>query len=375
MAGQLSATGKAAFTLEAVVAGGLVVEQLVTTLNAAKPWQLALPASGIVGLTGPSGGGKSTLLAALAGQRSCSGVVEFAGRTWQNGRSGIPAHKRDMSLGFQDSRLFSGQTVAQNLALAHRYSRRPLDSGARTQLQADFGIQHLLQSPVEQLSGGEAQRVALLRQLFHNAALQLFDEPLAAVDQALVIRRLLPTLRAFWERHPALVLWTSHNFNEIQLLADRCLWMENAALTGPLRLQDVARRLQFGDFGHTCYSRVEALVVGQQGGMLELSLGGHKLFADRVTGDYARGQSVAFLLESGDISLSLEWPGLSSILNCLPVTLVGRQALDDGRVRLQLRSGTQDFQADISCLSFERLGLHDGGQYFAQFKAGSLAGL
>ncbi|WP_299944725.1 ATP-binding cassette domain-containing protein [uncultured Microbulbifer sp.] len=354
---------------------GLCVEGLVTSLNATTPWQLILPASGVFGLTGPSGGGKSTLLSTLAGQRRCRGTIAFASTVWQSGRRALATHKRALSLGFQDSRLFAGQSVADNLALARRYSRRSLPGEECDQLLRDFGIAPLLHQPVELLSGGEAQRVALLRQLFHNAPLQLFDEALSAVERAQVLRRLLPTLRDFWTRHPALVIWTSHDFDEIQLLAQRCLWMECANLSAPMSLTEVARRLEANALGDSCRSRIEARVESLRDGLLSLDLGGVSLYADRVTGHYRNGDTAAFLLDAGDISLSLEKPGLSSILNCLPVTLAGKQGLANGRIRLQLTAAGQMLYADISRLSCERLQLRAGTTYFAQFKAGSLAGL
>ncbi|GAB2890987.1 ATP-binding cassette domain-containing protein [Microbulbifer echini] len=354
---------------------GLSVEGLVTSLNTATPWELTLPATGVFGLTGPSGSGKSTLLAALAGQRRCRGNITFANTVWQRGRRALATHKRAASLGFQDSRLFAGQSVADNLALARKYSHRPLPAEECEQLLKAFGIAPLLHQPVELLSGGEAQRVALLRQLFHNAPLQLFDEPLSAVDRAQVLRSLLPTLRDFWARYPALVLWTSHDFDEVQLLAQRCLWMQSADLSAPLPLFEVAKYLDSKAVGDSFRSRIEARVESLRGGLLTLELGGVSIYADRVAGDYRKGDTAVFLLEAGDISLSVEKPGLSSILNCLPVTLTGKKHLADGRTRLQLTLAEQVLYADISQLSCERLQLREGSTYFAQFKAGSPAGL
>ncbi|SDJ89889.1 ATP-binding cassette domain-containing protein [Microbulbifer yueqingensis] len=354
----------------------LLVEELVTALNPASPWELALPATGIFGLSGPSGGGKTTLLAALAGQRPCAGRVIFAGIPWQDGPRGLAVHRRDLALGFQDGRLFAGQSVADNLALAHRYSRRRLAEQERADLIAAFGVAALLEQPVERLSGGEAQRVALLRQLFSNAAVQLYDEPLSAVDRSQVLRRLIPVLKSFWARHPALVIWTSHDLSEIQLLATACLWMEEAVLEGPVPVREAARRLaSAGDGEFTCRSRVEARVESCEAGLLTLSVGETPLYADRVAGDHCPGDRVAFLLDSGDISLSIERPGLSSILNCLPVELQAVTPLEDGRVRLRLAAAGQLLSADISHLSCTRLQLEEGGHYYAQFKAGSITGL
>lgn len=355
---------------------GLVVEGLRTSLNPTSPWQFDLPGEGIFGFSGPSGGGKSTLLAALAGQCACKGNIRFGGTQWQDGAWGLAAHRRDLVLGFQDGRLFAGQSVADNLALAHRYSRRPLPGSEREELIRAFGIERTLAQPVGQLSGGEAQRVALLRQLFSNAAVQLYDEPLSAVDRSRAIRQLLPMLRMFWARHPALIFWTSHDFNEIQLLTTQCLWMDDGKLFGPAGVPQVVRRFSSADGArYSRSSRMEARVESFAAGLLTLSLGNTFLYADRVEGNYKPGDQVAFLLDSGEISLSLSRPGLSSILNCIAVELRGVTPLTDGRVRLQLLTSDQSVYADISRLSYDRLRLRKGGRYYAQFKAGSLAGL
>ncbi|MBB3062356.1 ATP-binding cassette domain-containing protein [Microbulbifer rhizosphaerae] len=351
---------------------GLRARKLVTPLNPGAPWDLDLPARGIVGLSGPSGAGKSTLLQALAGLRGCSGDIHWSGICWQSGNRRLAAHRRDACVGFQDCRLFAGTSVAENLALVHRHSRRPLPPAERQQLLAGFGATDLLDKPVESLSGGEAQRVALLRQLFSNPALQLCDEALSAVDRPLRLR-LLPQLWDFWQRHQALVVWASHSVEEIQLLADSCLWMECGHLRGPLPTPQVAARL--ADEKMPEYSRIDARVTEQRAGLLRLSLEGHSLYADRAANNYRVGQAVHFLLAAGDISLSVAHPGLSSALNCLPVRLDNLEVAGDGRVRLLLSVGEAQFCADISGISCERLALKAGKNYFAQFKACAPLGL
>ena len=76
---------------------------------------------GITAVFGPSGSGKTTLLRAIAGlERGARGRIAFDGATWQDGTRWLPPHRRRIGYVFQDGRLFSHLTVAQNLRFAHR---------------------------------------------------------------------------------------------------------------------------------------------------------------------------------------------------------------------------------------------------------------
>lgn len=209
---------------------GLEVRGLHSPLH--KPMDLVLPACSVVGVSGPSGAGKSALLAALAGLLPASGEIHWRGHCWQKPGYSLPLHQRPLSLGFQDARLFPGLSVARNLELAERYQRRPLDGALRSHLLDACAIRELLPRPVEQLSGGEAQRVALLRLLFNNAPVQFFDEPLSALDWPLRAA-IIAALGDYWEQCPALVLWVSHDWLELRELAQRVIWLRDGGLAEP----------------------------------------------------------------------------------------------------------------------------------------------
>ncbi|WP_308366173.1 MULTISPECIES: ATP-binding cassette domain-containing protein [unclassified Microbulbifer] len=352
---------------------GLVVEGLCTRVHTA-PADLQLPVSGVVGVCGPSGAGKSALLSALAGLMPARGSVCWCGQRWQGRRFSLPLHRRPLSLGFQEARLFANLTVAQNLQLAERYCRRPLREPEREALLDALALKPLLSRPVEQLSGGEAQRVALLRQLLNNAPVQFFDEPLSAVDMPLRIQRIVPALKKFWRDNPALVLWVSHDADELQLLAERFVHVTEGRVT-------VAEKPPASLHSENPLSaarshlmlRVREFLPEHQ--LLVLDLEGQVLYADRAHGRYRAGETVRAMLSAADISLSVGRPSPSSLLNCLPVTLVDSGPLYDGRVRLHLDCGGRKLWAEISKYSYKKLQLKPGQSLFAQFKAGSLQGL
>ena len=132
---------------------------------------------------GPSGSGKSTLLRVVAGlERPDTGRIEIDGVDV----SDVPPHLRRVGLMFQDNALFPHMDVGENVAYGLRMHGVSPDDRKR---QSDdllelVGLGGFGGRNVASLSGGEAQRVALARTLAPDPRLLLFDEPMAAIDQA-----------------------------------------------------------------------------------------------------------------------------------------------------------------------------------------------
>jgi molybdate transport system ATP-binding protein len=174
----------------------------------------------VVALAGPSGAGKTTVLNAIAGLvRPGSGHIRIDDRVLYDSARGIdlPAHRRRIGYVFQDARLFPHLDVRRNL----RYGRHG-DAQARFGFEAVvelLGIGHLLARRTANLSGGEAQRVAIGRALLSQPAILLFDEPLTALDQA---RReeLIPYLQRVRDEVRLPMLYVSHHPDEVRRLAD-----------------------------------------------------------------------------------------------------------------------------------------------------------
>jgi molybdate transport system ATP-binding protein len=146
--------------------------------------ELTFPA-GVTVLTGPSGSGKSTLLRIAAGLvRPDAGRVALDGRVLDNGRTHVPAFRRNLAYLFQEYALFPHLDVLDNVGYglaARGAARGPRRATARTWLER-LGIEALAKSRPAQLSGGERQRVALARALACEPRGLLLDEPFAALD-------------------------------------------------------------------------------------------------------------------------------------------------------------------------------------------------
>ena len=173
----------------------------------------------VVALLGPSGSGKTTLLRLIAGlQPADSGAVLLDGRSLD----GVPAHRRNIGLVFQDEQLFPHLDVRANVAFGLRMAGRSRhEQAARVDdLLALVGLPGFADRRVTSLSGGEAKRVALARSLAPAPAVLLLDEPLTGLDPELH-DRLAADLAALLRRTGTTALMVTHDLAEAATIADR----------------------------------------------------------------------------------------------------------------------------------------------------------
>ena len=144
----------------------------------------SLPPRARVAVIGPSGGGKSTLLAAIAGF-----LPPTSGRILWDGAdlAGTDPGARPCTILFQDQNLFPHLTLRQNIGLGLRPDLKlSPDEWARVEAALDrVGLGGLGGRATASLSGGQAARAALARALLRARPLLLLDEPFAALGPAL----------------------------------------------------------------------------------------------------------------------------------------------------------------------------------------------
>ena len=195
-----------------------------------------------IALLGPNGSGKSTLLGILAGLvRPATGRVVLDGEALTDvgpGRPGtmVAPHARRTALLGQEALLFPHLDALENVAFGPRSSGTSR-STARADAQRwldEVGVGDLADRRPRQLSGGQAQRVAVARALAADPRVLLLDEPMAALDVA-VQPALRQVLRRVLADRTAIVV--THDPLDALLLADRVVVLESGRVVeqGPSR--------------------------------------------------------------------------------------------------------------------------------------------
>lgn len=179
-------------------------------------------------LLGPSGSGKTTLIRLIAGLESMQG-----GEILLDGQeiSQLEPRARHIGMTFQGYALYPHLSVRQNLAYPLKVRRVVRqEATARVAETAHLlGISHLLDRRIQQISGGEQQRVAIGRAIVQKPSLYLLDEPISNLDASLresvrgEIRRLQRALKAT-------MIIVTHDQLDALAIADRIAVLRNGVL-------------------------------------------------------------------------------------------------------------------------------------------------
>ena len=174
----------------------------------------------ITGLYGPSGAGKTTFLEIIAGlRRPAQGSVVLHGRTLTDvvKRVHVPIEHRRVGYVPQDLALFPHLSAEQNLYYGFKGHNHELASPQR--VIEVLELAPLLARPVQRLSGGEQQRVALGRALLAQPQILLLDEPLSNLDDRLK-ERILPYFKAIQTEFRVPILYVTHSRMELTAICD-----------------------------------------------------------------------------------------------------------------------------------------------------------
>ena len=180
----------------------------------------------ILCLLGPSGCGKTTLLRSIAGlEPPDSGRVLFEGRDI----GGVPPHRRNFGLMFQEFALFPHKSVGENVAFGLKMKQTGNPEQRVQEMLSLVGLAGFAERDVSSLSGGERQRVALARSLAPNPKLLMLDEPLGALDRALR-ERLMVEIRQILKRVGLTAIYVTHDKTEAFAIADRVVVMNGGRI-------------------------------------------------------------------------------------------------------------------------------------------------
>ncbi len=334
-----------------------------------------IPLAGVTAVFGPSGGGKTTLLRAVAGfERPRAGRIAIGGEVWFDSgeRIDIPAHRRGAGLMFQDARLFPHLTVEGNLDYADKRSAGAGNGVGKGAVVDALGLAPLLLRRTDALSGGERQRAALARTLLARPKLLLLDEPLAALDRMRKVES-LAFIEAALKRFGVPALYVSHDIEEVARLADRTLVLAEgrAQALGPtadilerLDLQDVTGKFEAGVL-------IEARIVSHDARLklTHADIGGAAIsmpMIDRL----APGDRVRLRVRARDVALATKRPEGLSIRNVLPGTLARLVVEEDTAfAEAFVDLGAAHLRARVTRAAAEELQLAEGMAVFALVKS------
>ncbi|CCQ50113.1 ABC transporter ATP-binding protein [Crocosphaera watsonii] len=177
----------------------------------------------ILGLLGPSGCGKNTLLRMIAGfEQPTTGTITLGGDMVASASRLLPPEKRNTGMVFQDYALFPHLNIAKNIAFGlnkRRLNKKQIKQRIDEVLTL-IGLEGLEKRYPHQLSGGQQQRVALARALAPQPALILLDEPLSNLDVQVRVR-LRHEIRQILKATGITAIFVTHDQEEALAICDR----------------------------------------------------------------------------------------------------------------------------------------------------------
>jgi spermidine/putrescine transport system ATP-binding protein len=205
---------------------------------------LEIPDGKLVTLLGPSGCGKTTLLRIVAGfEQLTAGQVEIGGRPMND----VPPERRPVNLVFQRWALFPHKNVIENVTFGLEAARVPRREARTRALEALelCRMEGFAGRKVHELSGGQAQRIAVARALVNRPRVLLLDEPLSALDLKLR-RHLQLELRRLQQELQMTFVYVTHDQEEALAISDAIVVMHDGRVvqhSTPRELYDNPRSL------------------------------------------------------------------------------------------------------------------------------------
>lgn len=186
----------------------------------------------VICVLGLSGSGKSTFLRCLnLLEVPSSGKIIFEGQNILDKKINIDFIRRKIGMVFQNFNLFPHLSVLENLILAPKiiYKKSSLDlTSEASELLRKVGLIKKINSYPSMLSGGEKQRVAIVRALMMHPDILLFDEPTSALDPTMV-GEVLKVIRELAQEKMTMIIVT-HEMGFAKKVANRILFLDSGNL-------------------------------------------------------------------------------------------------------------------------------------------------
>ena len=332
----------------------------------------SIPDKGITVIFGASGSGKTTLLRTIAGlEKTVSGFLKIGDEVWQDGVDFVPPHQRSVGYVFQEQGLFNHLDVRGNLDYGIKRSSA-VDDVFRDSILNLLDIKPLFNRAIEELSGGEKQRVSIARALLIKPNILLMDEPLSSLD----LKRkeeILPYLDALHDELDIPLIYVTHSPDEVSRLADYLILIDNGKVIGSGKIEDILTRFDLPiSHGVEATSIIEANIVGRDENyeLMHLDFSG-EIFVVADNGS-AIGQTIRLRISARDVSLTKERQSNTSILNIFKAVV--DDVVPEGKSQVMIRLKIKD-SIILSCItlkSAEMLNIKIGSKVYAQIKSVAL---
>jgi molybdate transport system ATP-binding protein len=324
----------------------------------------------ILVLFGPSGAGKTTILRAIAGLlRPDRGKIVSDGHHWFDSTADrfVPPQERRVGYVAQDTALFPHLTVRANVEYGLRTAVPEVRRHRAGELIELVGARGLEDRFPRQLSGGQAQRIALARALAPSPAVLLLDEPFGALDAA-TRRELRSEVRGLLRDTGTSAILVTHDRLEAMAMGDDLAVMIEGELRQIGLVPDVFRRPADPAVARALgvETVVPATVDGASDGLVSLRIGLARLVA--IAGpECAVGAEVFACVRAEDVIVQREVSAQGSARNHLPGLVVGVEP--EGPIdRVTVDCGFM-LVAAITRQSREELALVPGSPVTAAIKA------
>lgn len=334
-----------------------------------------LPSKGVTAVFGPSGAGKSTLLRVIAGLENVdNAAISVGDEIWQSQNRFVATHERGIGMVFQQPCLFEHMTVEQNILYSTRVGRaiQSRDAYRVDDFISRFGLAPLMHRMPHTLSGGEQQRVAIVRAIAAQPKVLLMDEPLSSLDDGLKTH-FMEELGVLLQTLDIPVIYVTHSLDEVAKISQYLVLMEQGKCTGQGNTNEILTDLELHLASSVnAKSALDATLVSHDVkhhmSMLSTQVG--NLYTTMI--DKPASHKLKVVIQARDVSVTLSKQDDTSILNVLEGQVVGIENSTPGRVTLKVSINEYCLLSQISERSYSQLAIKMGSKVFVQIKSMAL---
>ncbi|HAX61553.1 MAG TPA: ABC transporter [Elusimicrobia bacterium] len=315
-------------------------------------------------LLGPTGSGKTTLLKSILGlNKTTTGKIFLNGKELSN----IMPEERNIGFLPQNYLLFPNMNVFENIAFGLKIKKKSDETKNEVlKIAKLLDIELLLEREIKNLSGGEAQRIALARALVVKPKVLLLDEPFSAIHEGLK-NELWFELKNILKKLGTPTIHITHNLDEGYAVADKM----GIIIDGEIIQQGTAEQIFTKPKNETAAKFLglknifDGKIISQDGQNIILEYNGMKIYANSDIKKFETGQNIKFCIRPDAIKVIKEGYPIREELkeNMFDAEIISSYFFSDTcMMRLHILSGGKKpvFLAKFPSLIYKRYNLRNG---------------